>query len=188
MTLLPVEPVRIGQGLNLEVEPHGKCMHPTCNRSALEAHHIIRRSHLGKPWTAVEIDGVLQPNVAVLCGEHHRRLTVGEERIRWDTGWEWVGRTLPGAWEEDGAPLDPHPRIIVGARRPARAVEKPGDPTLLEPARKRSKWVVRVPDDAENGADILDELCAQAAERLGREYEPAIRYHVLAAALYGFLT
>jgi hypothetical protein len=53
------------------------------------------------------------------------------------------------------------------------------------PPRKKKHWTLSVPDDAENGADILDTLCVALAEALGFDDETSRlrRYHAVNVAL-----
>src|SRR4029077_12562639 len=49
--------------------------------------------------------------------------------------------------------------------------------------RLRKTWPVKVPDDSEDGADVLDVLVEDLALILGYDPSASARYYVLAAAL-----
>lgn len=191
------------------------CAHPKCGRRSAHVHHIWPRSFLrNQPQSWVRFaDGTILGNLAGLCVEHHGNLT-GElggykSRLAWIAGrMVWSDRPakpliaddeLFEEWELVGM-LDPQPPFL-GVRAPVaeqahvhedgvvcpvcghhKQTQQPG-PKL--PRRKTKQWTVTVPDDAELGADILDEMIDDFAIPLGAdEWSSRLkRYHVLVAVL-----
>jgi hypothetical protein len=187
-----------------------RCSIPGCLSLTQEGHHLWSRSFLrGQPtgWVRVP-SGATIANKTGLCLRHHRLITgpVGGHGgwIKLEHGdiltyWEHEN----GAWVPIG-PLDPQPQVVGRKEESvplaiARAHThlEPGEtcescgytrPTKRKalPARKVSTWGVVVPDDAEIGAEVLDDWVEQFAALLGLETEGGsrlLRYHVLSVVL-----
>lgn len=186
---------------------HDWCQIPGCISRTQEGHHLWSRSFLrGQPtgWVRVP-SGATIANKVGLCREHHRAITgpIGGHAgwIKLEHGdiltyWELVD----DEWKPVG-PLKPQPQV-VGRKQEAEPLTiakahvhlKPGE-TCQQcgyrrpqerkalPARKVSQWGVVVPDDAEIGAEILDDWVDQFAVLLGLDTEGGsrlLRYHVIA--------
>lgn len=95
MTLLPVEPIRItvpDQDAWIKEPLPETCQVPGCGeRGEKGGHHVVRRSHTGRPVDFVAVDGVVLDNRVRLCFEHHCMVTDHRAWIRYKTGagWEW---------------------------------------------------------------------------------------------------
>lgn len=149
----------------------------------IELHHLVSRGQRGDDVAA---------NIVSLCQGCHAIIT---QRL---AGWEVVAAAI----RHSLAPLEeryvvakkgrwwldkqyPHSDDGLCAR-----CRKPRAPRVGEP-RKRKRWVVVVPDDAEDGADVLDALVAAARVKLRaggldvRDDTPA--YFVLVPALHDWL-
>jgi hypothetical protein len=142
-------------------------------------------------------------NVVGLCWHHHEDVTgvVGKGHrawIRWvpeDETFHWLENDGYDRWISIGTLSLPAPSEAAAPIPPGREAERCptcGRPTRHEhehhepqPKRPRKTWTVRVPDDNEDGAAILDELVEIIAESIGAEdFTSALkRYHVLAPAL-----
>lgn len=159
------------------------CVAPGCTNPTQDAHHLIRRSLVGKPTDWIELRDVDTgeavakiENVAGICREHHRQITDNEARIGWETKTRlWVWDLMD---ESKAVPLDPQPGHVhepsedgvcpTCGRKPPR---KRAPSEKKEPARKREVVGIRVPKDHEDGARILEETLAEARIALGNEDE-----------------
>lgn len=181
-----------------------RCANPFCERFPDHAHHLWRRSFIIGDVAWVEL-GFLDPPVTVqnktgLCFACHDEVTQDVAAIEWQDG-QFV-------WVQEGwaaTPLDPQPGRL-GVVDVNLTLDPHGDhgsdevcPTCkrsrrkrvaLPPGekRKRKSWTVKVPDDAEDGADVLDTLVEEIADNWNMQYESATgRYHVLVPALYAVI-
>jgi hypothetical protein len=70
------------------------------------------------------------------------------------------------------------------AQRAQKRVTQSGD-LPVQPTRKKKSWTVKVPDDTEDGYDVLESLLDAAAEKLGRgdERSALTRYFTVVEAL-----
>lgn len=211
MTLLPGPPlgVRGHRGNAYDVPP--TCSHPECDRPAAHVHHVWPRSFLrGQPYEWVRFDdGLIVGNRLGFCVEHHEQLTgqIGGYRamLRWmpdDRAYWWAYRAEDRGenmtWLPCG-PLKHQPPIFDGdgeqeahghvletdveicptcghhKRKPEREEPKPGR------ARPTKEWTIVVPDDAEVGADLLDDWIEDFAIAFGLDHYTSRlkRYHVL---------
>ena len=187
------------------------CATPGCGKASVHAHHCWPRSYLrGQPYDWVKLpDGTVIGNRVGLCLDHHNQVTgeIGGYRakIRWQDGllwWEdrvqvgdetrpevhsWISRG-PLVHQPPGVAPHDHEQLADGdvcptcghhKKRSDRATPKPGK------ARPTKEWVVTVPDDAEIGADVLDDWVEDFAIVLGMdEYSSRLkRYHVLSFVL-----
>lgn len=174
------------------------CMAPGCTKPAQQRHHYWPKSYLrGQPYEWVSVDGIVIANSCGLCIAHHTEVTgdVGGHvaHVRWNPDLkllEW--------WETDDTdwvcvgPMKDHDPLLTlteaeverekeglcpGCGRPK--VKKKNKP------RKVKSWAVKVPDDAEDGASILDEYVDDLSVALGfgDESKGVRRYHVLINAL-----
>lgn len=138
------------------------------------------------------LDGQLVPNVVGLDAFHHDRLTVGESVFRW----------IAGRWHYQSPERDrPVPLLPIsneGVIRAAGGRHCPvcGRPPAQRdpyrhsgPARRREPLTIRVPADAENGAEIITTLAGQVGELIGlRDPEsPGAAYFAISAALVSVL-
>ncbi|MCR4340080.1 MAG: HNH endonuclease [Gemmatimonadaceae bacterium] len=147
----------------------------------IEMHHLVNRSQRGD-----DVPGNLVP----LCLDCHRSIT---SRL---AGWEIVA----GAIRCSLTPLELAYCTAKKSRAWLERMYPAGDVTLCsrckrpakaqgprEAPRKRKRWVISVPDDAEDGADLLDTLIESARQDLGRaDGTPA--YFTLVDCLHFFLT
>jgi hypothetical protein len=156
-----------------------RCSSPFCTKLTDHAHHIVRRTALGRPYDWIEItldEGatVVLGNVTGLCLDCHNRVTgdVGghQAAIRLDIetmtfNWCMVS-TRGGLIEyEPLAPLYPQPPSAESlAAQPAEsAPETDGvcpacghvtrrrseTTTKRASGRRRKSWLIKVPDDSE---------------------------------------
>lgn len=198
MTLLPSEDwqVQVVQELPpYKVGPH--CCVPGCISFADHAHHLWRRSFLGiTPCNYVKIGGVVVGNLVGLCTRHHEDVTgkVGGHKawIRWEPEQKmFIWCAVSNDWESGTAtpvpvgPLTqqppqhvslepvaalpiPEPERCQACGQVKRRPTKPSEPSAM---RQRGSWTIKVPEDErEKGADVLDELCEQVLEALGRHH------------------
>jgi len=195
--------VRPAKGPKYKVGP--KCANPHCGGWAEHAHHIIRRSQIGAhDW--IDIDGWVVGNLTGLCpwchddvtgrlGGHRAAIRIDLERREF---WWCLTTSSPnGEVSYHGTKLlDPQPPTPQQAEQSRdQAEESEACPSCghvrrrrSAPAgerRRRSSWMVRVPDDeAEHGAEVLDSLVESLAELCpSGDATPAGRYYVLVPAL-----
>lgn len=205
MSLAPmVHPaIRGVEGKRHPVSTH--CVVPGCISLAQHAHHLWPRSYLrGQPTEWVSLpSGRIVSNLVGLCVRHHNQVTgeIGghkamikledDETFIWldkqEDGWLWAGAINPQPFSSspEEAPkvtrkqahlhLDPGQTCgSCGYTMPRK--QKPG------PKRKVSSWAVKVPDDGEIGAEVLDEWIEAIARRAGLAGDVGVgltRYHAL---------
>lgn len=183
-----------------------KCSNPTCSRWAEHAHHMVRRSQLGGDFNYVEIDGKIHPNLCGLCPQCHDDITgrTGGHKaaIRLIDGifyWTAIEQTPSGQVVYlPFLPLDPQPPDpeqtqrasthtadsehcpFCGQTRRRRSTSTPAE---VAGRRRRKSWTIKVPDDTEDGAGILDALIDDAALLMGIEPNATGRYYVVVPAL-----
>jgi len=193
------------EGPDYKVGPH--CSNPNCSRLADHAHHIFRRTKMGKPVDWVEVEGWVVANKTGLCWRCHNDVTgeVGGHKaaIRLDLErhvFQWCLVVLERGLVTDypfAGLLDPQPPTPeslaleratgqpeseacprCGHVKRARAVHR-------GPARARKTWPVLVPDDEqEHGADVLDALVETLAPMIpNADTTRAGRYYVLVPVL-----
>jgi len=155
-------------------------------------------------------------NVIGLCMRHHNMVTGGvgghqamirlepDETFIWltpDTGdinqpvWVHEGLLHPQPWSETPIDTEParatrsaahaHPDLAPGETCPSCHYTRPL-PRPAGPKRKTKTYSMLVPDDAEIGADVLDEWVSQLAATLGFGDDVSqrlVRYHTIVAAL-----
>jgi hypothetical protein len=180
----------------LEGQPYTvgpKCSNPTCTRYAQHAHHIVRRSALGGAFAWVELHGIVRGNLTGLCVPCHDDVTGEidghkaairfhlEDELFWWTEVHDYNGTLE--YSKVG-PLDPQPPTpkTLTERAHGQGTESEHCPFCgqtrrrrePQPAslprgerRRRKSWSISVPDDAENGAEILQGFTDDVAELLG---------------------
>jgi len=207
MTLSPsdIRQVRGVSGPAYKVGP--VCSNPNCKRWAQDPHHLWRRSELGGPfdWVAIVVNGAerIVANKTGLCVPCHRDVTgpPGGHRARivYDDEhnlFVWALVTMIG--DHEVGPLDPQPPTPETLSRalghspeseacpfcgqpPRRRVPTPASSSG---ARRRKTWRVLVPDDAEDGAGILDTLVDDLGLTLGVDPVASGRYYILLPVLY----
>jgi len=181
-----------------------RCAMPTCTRFADHAHHMVRRSQLGGDYNWVEIEGTLYANLVGLCAEHHDQVTgrVGGHkaaiRLLGDLFWwcELVENTMTDEIEYVPiATLDDQPPTPDSLAERASDESGPehcpvcGQTTRRRRGatgsqrRRRKSWCILVPDDAEDGAAVLDTLVDDLAPLLGVTPDRTGRYFVIAPVL-----
>jgi len=189
----------------------GKCAVPGCESQVDHGHHIFRRSALAGAFFWVRLpDGQVVGNLTGLCWRHHEGITGkrwGHSHwIQWRNGeYLWgtirLGVEVPN-WDTDFipvGPLDPQPPApdLLDAPQPTERSEpdrcpecgqqkrRSGSPAISTPGapRRRKSWIVKVPDDHEDGADVLDVLVDDLAPLLGIDPTASGRYHVLVPVL-----
>lgn len=186
------------------------CPLPGCASRAQERHHLWSRSYLrGQPQNWVQLPSMsICANVMRLCVMHHRKITgeIGGHQgwIKLEhgdvfvycepegNGWKTLGQLNPQP-EIKGMDGSPKREAMTAARahvhlKPGESCETCGYTRPVKgtpgPKRKQATWTVNVPDDAEIGADVLDDWVEQFAAVLGFEGSKGItRYHVLAVVL-----
>lgn len=176
------------------------CAHPECDKPTESMHHAWPVGTLKNDSWLVRVPGVDKPvlHAIGLCGTgttgHHGDLELHRAWIKYEDGvFNWYDRvaefygengpehrfTGPNEWHFVG-PLDPQP----GA---SRAGKKRRKPTGDKPDRRKSKWIrFPVPDDAENGSVVVDELVHAWWERYAGElgYSDKVSpYYAITAAL-----
>jgi hypothetical protein len=204
VTLAPlINPtVRGVEGKPVLIEPGQKCAAPGCLSLAQQRHHMWPRSFLrGQPYEWVTVMSRTIPNSCGLCLRHHAWIT-GETggghraKITYDERLEillWWERRDDDSWRKLG-PLRGQTFLEVEpeAARPRRAeglcptcghIERPKTPR--GPKRKVKAWTLSVPDDSEQGAEVLDTYVEDLAVLMGLDPTSPrlLRYHVLVPAL-----
>ena len=187
------------------------CANPTCKRWADHAHHIFRRTdqRLGQAYNWVEIKGEMRQNKCALCADCHDAVTgpIGGHKaaIRilgpdYDWVWTWCEVRRDSQGEEILASIGPlryqpmTPEQLAAKRDSDLVPELESCPTCGHVKRARSgssgagraraTWTVKVPADAEDGAEILDVLVDDMALILGVEPNMTGRYYVILPCLY----
>ena len=204
MTLNPYESPEVRGVLGPEYKVGPLCCNPSCKKFAEHAHHIFRRTdqRLGQPFEWVEIKGAVYQNLTGICPDCHHAVTspVGGHKaaikiVGPDFDWTWMWCIVK---DKDTpvpvAPIRPQPLTPEGLAlgRAMETSESDACPTCGHVKRARSSnggrarasWTVKVPADAENGADILDVLVDDMALILGVEPNQTGRYYVLVPTLY----
>lgn len=199
MTRLPHENWQVDPfaGPRYKVAP--ECAVTYCRNYADHAHHLWRRSHLGKDaaWVILWNDRVVG-NLVPLCFMHHQLITENLAWIEYDAEthlFHWatkdgdnfhrqealsyqppVGGEIATASRsrettEDDLTADQEVCTACGSRRRRRQPAS-GDAGAQPAARRpRASWSISVPsDERERGADVLDELCEGVMEAFGREH------------------
>jgi hypothetical protein len=193
VTLPPIDRmylVKAVEGPKYKVGP--RCAAPTCSRIAEHAHHIFRRSAIGGDHAWVSVDGVVVGNLTGLCVQCHNQVTgrIGghEAAIRFNVDtevfhWAWVETRANQVEYVLAAALDPQPPTpeTLSERAAGQEVHESENcptcgqarqrrrPTVSVPVgrRRRKSWNVSVPDDEEDGADLLDAYVDDVAQLLG---------------------
>jgi hypothetical protein len=188
------------------------CVVPGCISKSQQAHHLWARSYLrGQPTEWVRLpSGRVVSNTVGLCLRHHAAVTGGVGghqamvRLETDDSFLWLER-VEGDWHNMGL-LTPQPysETPIEPRQTEAAIMEtqhehlaPGEtcehcgytrPKTRQPGPRRpvKTWAALVPDDAEIGADVLDEWIEQFAVVLGfgdDVQQRLVRYHTLVAVL-----
>lgn len=211
MTLPPLPSTAVVGVVGKPYKVGGKCAVPGCESQVDHGHHIFRRSALAGAFFWVRLpDGQVVGNLTGLCWRHHEGITGkrwGHSHwIQWRNGeYLWgtirLGVEVPN-WDTDFipvGPLDPQPPApdLLDAPQPTERSEpdrcpecgqqkrRSGSPAISTPGapRRRKSWIVKVPDDHEDGADVLDVLVDDLAPLLGIDPTASGRYHVLVPVL-----
>jgi hypothetical protein len=205
MTLAPyVAPGVHGvKGKAAVLEPGSRCVVPGCLSLAQQNHHCWPRSYLrGQPVDWVYVEGETIPNTVGLCLTHHDWVTgvVGGHRghIRWSIELrllEWWQLDDDGRWISYG-PLRRTP--LVSSPPPESHLQRSLEglcPTCgraqrkklfpVGPPRKVKSWSLSVPDDDEDGAEVLNTYVEELGALMGFGDEPSrlLRFHVLVPVL-----
>lgn len=203
MTLPLVEgtwKIRPVEGPDYTVGP--RCANPNCTSWVDDVHHLWRRSGGFGPIDWVEIDGQVVANKTGLCRSCHRDLTGGiggyKAAIRLTEGqfmWCLIGPpdSLGRLTYLPVAPIEPQPPTPETVAPPSgHSTESVACPTCghvkrARPSgrgRARKSWTIKVPDDAENGAEILDTLVDDLGLILGIEPNVTGRYFIVLPCVY----
>lgn len=160
------------------------CGHPDCGEPTHDPHHIWPRSLITNDSWFVEIteeDGVkVLPNIIGLCRPHHDDVEQHRAWIRLEDGvFNWYDRDKEAQpeWVLVG-PLTPQPGQVAQVKK----TRKKAGPT---DARKSRFVRYRVPDDAENGAEVLEGLIEAGREEWADDLgwsETVPPYYVMVAA------
>jgi hypothetical protein len=211
VTLPPIPSTAVVGVVGKPYKVGGKCAVPDCGRTVDHGHHIFRRSALAGAFFWVRLpDGQVVGNLTGLCW--YCLVGVTGKRwghthwIQWRDGeYLWgsvrLGVEIP-KWDTDFipiGPLDPQPPApdLLDAPQPTEESEpdrcpecgqqkrRSGSPAGSTPGapRRRKSWIVKVPDDHEDGADVLDTLVDDLAPLLGIDPTASGRYHVLVPVL-----
>jgi hypothetical protein len=204
VTLAPTAQVRGVEGKR--PARNSRCSVPGCISLSQHGHHIWSRSYLrGQPyeWVRLQDDGSVVCNTTGLCAHHHDWVTgmIGghKARVEYVEGvfvWqdfdapELSGPLFPQPVRQGSQPK-PHLKKEVAHTHlaPGETCEScgytkpiPGEPG---PKRRAKTWAMTVPDDAEDGAEVLDGWVADFAAVLG--LDPAsprlLRYHAVVTVL-----
>ena len=147
----------------------------------------------------VEVEGVTIPNTCGVCLTHHEWLTGVPGRghvahIQWREGvFTWWVKNNDDDWEYHGLLrgqklVNDQPEA-ARVRRQEGLCEACGRPLPHKheprPKRKAKIWTLAVPDDAEQGAEVLDVYCEDLAVLMGLDpMSPRLlRYHTLVPVL-----
>ena len=211
MTLAPRIDPEIRGVPGSRAEMNVTCAAPACISRSQQGHHMWPRSYLrGQPTEWVRLpSGKVVSNVVGLCVRHHNDVTgaIGGHKamIRLEMGDQfiWLHKGITSqSWVNEG-PIHPQPvdgavdnlesqvahhhvELAEGQRCESCGYEKPVK-RAPGPKRQRKTWAALVPDDSEDGAEILDSHVEQIAAYLGLSVEEGIRsvrYHVVEKALY----
>jgi hypothetical protein len=204
VTLPAVDPqVRSLAGPEYRVGP--RCSH--CGKLAEHAHHIFRRTRQGGPEDWIEIDGKIVGNKTALCWDCHNMVTgeIGgyKAAIRYDQGlFVWCevisegSRVVGYVPERPLAPQPPTPESLADDPSRASGTSPVSDtcpfcgqakrrrPRVPSFGRRRKSWTIKVPDDAEDGATVLDTLVDDLGLVLGVEPNATGRYYIVLPAVY----
>src|SRR5262245_29921817 len=197
MTLPPWHGPQLRRVPGPEYKVGPMCSNPGCHRYAEHAHHIFARSdkRLKAPYAWIEIKGAVYQNLTGVCARCHDDLTgrVGGHRtaiklVGTDYDWVWMwcvvqhGRDDPleTLTSVPLAPIDPQPmtpeEFATTRVPPAPESEeacptcghvKRARPSTAGRGRARKSWTIKVPDDAEDGAEVLDTLVDDMGVLLG---------------------
>lgn len=194
MTLPPVERMHLVKGIEgPKYKAAARCSMPTCSKFSEHVHHIFRRSAIGGDYAWVLVDGKPVGNLTGLCVECHNEVTgrIGGHKaaIRLDTEtwvfhWAWVETTVDQQLEYviAGAllPQPPTPESLSERAAGQEATESEHCPTCGQARRRRllnvhppgerrrrKSWNVSVPDDSEDGAELLDAYVEDVEQLLG---------------------
>lgn len=202
MTLLPHENHDV-KGLDGPAFPRYKvapvCCVPGCSKFTDHAHHLWRRSFLGGDFCWVELwDHKIIGNLVGLCYRHHEQVTRGEVWMRWnDVDVVWDDNSVkypppifpqppahgePIPQSDKSLSLGPASRVICpGCKRPLPHEKIEGQ--KRDPTKRRKTWTVKVPDDGEDGALVLDTLLEGCRDLFQHGEEENVRYFTIAQAL-----
>jgi hypothetical protein len=149
---------------------------------AAHIHHAWARGPMGGVFTHVEVDLAVHPNEWPVCARCHNDLHEHRAAIRLGShGLYWQGKEGTSPLRPLGEHVhdDPEQCPTCGRRKRRPEIGKPGKP------RETKGWTVSVPNDAEMGADVLDQLVDALAETLGVDHWTGRlrRYHVLCLVL-----
>ena len=178
------------------------CAAPSCRRPAQQRHHIWPKSFLrGQPYEWVSVNGIVLQNSCGLCMGHHAEVT-GEPgghaaKIVFNEGLqvlEWWEAVPHNDWACLGLLDGEEMPLVHQTEAGIERVKEDLCPSCGKPNRKESKalpkrktkaWTVKVPDDAEDGAAVLDEYVDDLSVALGfgDESKGVRRFHVLANVL-----
>lgn len=207
MTLPPIPSQDVHGVVGKPYKANPRCSAPDCNETTDHAHHIFRRTRTSGAYFWVRLpDGQVVGNVTGLCWRCHDMVTGGpgghQRWIQWRDGEYLWGSVVnehdrPVADFIEIGPLDPQPPApdLLDVSQPDTESEPDRCPQCGQrrrraPAiatagarRRRKSWIVKVPDDHEDGADVLDTLVDDLAPLLGIDPTASGRYHVLVPVL-----
>jgi hypothetical protein len=212
MSLAPLIHPEIRGVEGKRAEQNRVCAAPGCVSMSQHGHHLWARSYLrGQPTEWVHLpSGLVVSNVIGLCVRHHNEVTgdVGGHKahIKLAPGntFLWLemrdglfvnkGELFPQPMRAGGeenlesqvTAAHAHVDLAEGERCGSCGYQKPVK-RPPGPKRARKTWGCIVPDDDEDGADVLDTHVEQIAAYLGLSTEEGIRsvrYHVVEKALY----
>lgn len=169
---------------------------------------------LGGPFDWVEIKGAAYQNKVGICPPCHNAISgeIGGYKaaikiLGGDYDWTWWWCEIdhdridgvPGEAmiSKPIAPIEPQPmtpEAFATSRVPPSSesetcptcghVKQRVRPTVVGSGRARKSWTIKVPDDAENGAEILDTLVDDLAVLLGIEANQTGRYYIVLPCVY----
>lgn len=192
------------EGPRYKVGPH--CSNPECHRHAEHAHHIVRRSQIHGDFAWISVEGKVLGNLTGLCVPCHEDITgsTGGHRaaIRYIDGLFLYCPVQSKPNGEHiilpGQPIRPQPPTpdSLAERSPEQELEpetcpfcgREGERRRPAPKprvgrRRRKSWAIQVPDDNEDGAEVIDSLIAELAPLLDIEPSTTGRYFIVVPAL-----
>jgi hypothetical protein len=166
---------------------------------------MVRRSQLKGDFNWVEIEGKLFANLCGLCHQCHDDVTGSggghKAAIRLLEGVYWWSSLEQKPNGEivymPFAPIEPQPPSPELAQRASSHAtdsehcpfcgqtqrRRMTAPPVKAGGRRRKTWTIKVPDDTEDGAAVLDALVEDAALLMGIEADANGRYYVIVPAL-----
>lgn len=173
-------------------EWRGPCRVPWCDKPATDPHHIVRRSAGWGEQDWIVIGGKPMPNVMGVCRSCHDLLELDCYSIRFVRG-QWV--IWDSQLDTEKLPLRIETGRVTrtGGKHCPTCGRRWPKPSPYAPPKEGRTWgtyTIRVPDDDEDGGEILRTLLDAAAEAQGFDDtgDGTLDYYALVGALHSALT